>query len=124
MRKLYIVLAALALVAGACGGGDDAAADNTCEGLADQAIALVQQVVDEIDGMSAQEISDSGGDFASLDTLSTGMADLETKAGEIGCSDSEMQQLVVDRVGNLKATSEFGQMMISQFESSGLGSDS
>jgi hypothetical protein len=122
MRKLFVVVATVALVAGACGGGDDAAASNSCEGLADQAIALVQTVVDEIDGMSAQELADSGGNFASLDTLSEGMVDLEAKASEIGCSDAEMEQLVLDRVDNLKANSEFGQMMISQFESSGLGS--
>lgn len=122
MRKFYVILASVALLAGACGGGDDAADSNSCEGLADQAIALVQQVVDEIDGMSAQEISDSGGDFASLDTMAEGMADLEAKAGEIGCSDSDMEQLVLDRVGNLTASSEFGKMMITQFESSGIGS--
>jgi hypothetical protein len=122
MRKISVFLAALGLFAGACGGGDSAGDSNTCEGLADQAIGLFQDVVDEIDGMSVEEITASNGNFASLDALTEEMTSLQDQAEAIGCSNTDMEQLLVDRLDSLTAETQFGDLMISQLKEQGIGS--
>ncbi|MGA9594875.1 MAG: hypothetical protein WBV06_01850 [Acidimicrobiia bacterium] len=124
MRKISILLAVLALSVGACGGGDSAGDSNTCEGLADQAIGLFQNVVDDIDGMTIEEISASNGDFPSMDKFTEEMTGLQDQAGQIGCDDSQMTQLLTDRLDKLTSKTQFGDLMISQLKQSGFDSGS
>ena len=55
MRKLFTLMAALGLVAAACG-GDSGGADS-CEGVADDAIQVIQDVIDELDSLSLEDLA-------------------------------------------------------------------
>lgn len=52
MRKMVTVLAVLGLIVGSCGGSDA----DSCEGLADQSIDVVQRWLDELDAMTPEEM--------------------------------------------------------------------
>lgn len=107
MRKLYILLAVLGLVAASCGGGGDAAAD-TCEGIADQAIDLIQEAINEIDSMDVEELMAMEDEPEVLTDMEQRGEELQAKASEIGCSDAEMEELLDARAGDLKAEGLLG----------------
>ncbi len=114
-RRVLALMGTLALVVSACGGGDS----SSCGAIADDAVELVQTLIDEIDGMSLEELTEVGEDFAT--DLETEFEDLQTKADDAGCSDAEMGDLVEERVGDLTADTEFGQLFIEQFRAQGFG---
>lgn len=109
MRKTVILLSAFALVLGACGGG------SSCSAIADDAIELFQDGIDEFDGLSLSDLENldsdpfSGGDFEARG------ADLEKRQIDAGCTDDEMTELVVGRMGDLEAgdSNPAGQFLIS-----------
>ncbi len=117
MRKLFIVIAALGLVASACGGGDDAA--GSCEGVADDAIQVIQDVINELDSMSLDEIAAMEGDPPALAQMEQRADELQDQANELGCSDAEMESLLNARVGNLEAEGLFGELLVGELESGG-----
>jgi hypothetical protein len=90
LRRGAAAVAALALVAPGCG-GDDAA--TSCPELADEVIAAVQQMVDQ----ATEEQPD-----ADFDGLEGRMAEFEEQADELGCSDDEMERLVLERVDDIE----------------------
>lgn len=108
MRKTVIFLSALALVLAACGGSD-----SSCSAIADDAIDLFQEGIDELDGLSDLQSLDSdpfsGGDFEARG------AELEQRQIDAGCTDEEMTELVVDKMGDLTAgdSNPAGQFLIS-----------
>ncbi len=116
MKKIIGLLLVLALVAVACGDDDDAGAGalDTCEGIADAGIAMIQDVIDEIDDMTLEEQIALGGEeepevFTEMERRGE---ELELAADEIGCSDDEMASLVVDRLGDLTSDSDFGTLVL------------
>ena len=116
MKRLLGPLVVLALVVAACGGDDaaDAGSLDSCEGIADAGIAMIQDVIDEIDGMTLEEQIALGGEeepemFQNLETRGQ---ELETRAEEVGCSDEQMAGLVADRLGNLSSSSDFGTLVL------------
>ena len=107
LKRLVLVIAAFGLVVGACGGGTA-----SCEDIAGDAVALVQDIINEVDTMSPE-------DLASLDENSDFMTDFEVKAEELdeeaaaaGCSNEELSQLVTEQSGSLTAESQFGQLFV------------
>ena len=117
MRKFVMLIAALGLIAGACGGDD---AGGSCEGVADEAIAAFQEVIDEVDEMSLEEAAAMGEeepDF--IVTMEQKFEDLEAKADSLGCSDAEMEELFVARLDNLTADGMLGQLMLDEFKNQG-----
>lgn len=115
MRKLLILMAALGLVVAACG-GDSA---GSCEGVADEAIEIFQDAINEIDKMSLEDLA-SGNEPEALVKMEERADSLQVQAEDLGCSDAEMEQLMNARVGNLTADGEFGQMMLDGIQSEGL----
>jgi hypothetical protein len=118
MRKLVMLIAALGLIAGACG-GDDAA--NSCEGVADEAIATFQDVLDEVDTMTLEEAAAMGDEEPEfIVEMETKLEELEAQADSLGCSDAEMEELFLDRLDNLTAEGMIGQLMLDGIRSEGL----
>ena len=118
MRKFVMLIAALGLVAGACG-GDDAA--GSCEAVADDAIAAFQDVLDEIDTMTLEEAAAMGDEEpVFIVAMETKLEELEAQADSLGCSDAEMEELFVARLDNLTAEGMVGQMMLEGLRSEGL----
>ncbi len=121
MKRMIGFLLVLAMVAAACGDDDDAGSADSCEGVADAAIDLLQEVIDELGEMSPEDLAAMDSEetpeaFADLET--EGEA-LETRATELGCADEEMGQLVADRIGNLDVAAD---NIIGQFILEGLRS--
>jgi hypothetical protein len=119
MRKMIVLVAALGLVAVGCGGGDGAAA--SCAGVVDETMNLVQGVVDEIDNMSVDDImtmSSTGEDPEFIADFQTKMEALSQQADELGCTDAELTDLAKDRMDNLTAKTDIGQMMVDNFKNS------
>ncbi len=123
MRRTAIALAAVALVAAACGGDDSAAEPaslDSCEGLAVAGIAMLQDTIDFVDGLDASELAALGDsdtpppEFRALQDRGDA---LSSRADEIGCSDEEMAALVADRAGDLSADSVFGQFILESVRS-------
>lgn len=118
MKKFAVALLALALVAAACGDDDSAVAVaslESCEGLADAGISLLQDTIDLIDGLDAAALAALGEgtepppEFVALQTRGDEMT---ARADAIGCSDEEMAGLLSDRAGGLSADSVFGQFIL------------
>lgn len=116
MRKFLVLLAVLGLVAGACGG--DSGGDS-CESVADEAVELLQEVIDELDDLSLEEIGTLTEDPEALTKMEEQGAELEAKATELGCSDEQMNELLQARAGNLTADGPFGQLMVEGFQEEG-----
>ena len=117
MRKFVMLIAALGLVAAACGGDGDA---GSCEGVADEAIDAFQVVIDEVDQMSLEEAAAMGeGDPEFIVEMEQKFEELEARADSLGCSDAEMEELFVARLDNLTADGMLGQLMLDQFKAEG-----
>jgi hypothetical protein len=116
MRKFLVLLAVLGLLAASCG-GDDAGGDS-CEGVADELIEIMQEVIDELDAMSIEDLG-SAETPPALDDLDAKGEALQAKADNLNCSDAEMEQLVTARVGNLTSDGLFGQLLIDEAQNGG-----
>ena len=119
IRKLFILIAALGLFVGACG-GDDAGSADSCAGVADSAMTAVQGVIDELDSLTLDEMSAMGDeDPAFITDFEKKMEELQAAANDLGCSDAEMEELFVERADSLKADGMFGELMIEELKSGG-----
>ena len=114
-------MAVLVLVVSACGDSGGGGSANTCAGLADDGIDLIQDVLDELRDLSLEDIAALGDSPpAALDDLETRGNALQTKADELNCSSEEMQNLISDRVGSLKANGPFAELILQGIRSEGL----
>jgi hypothetical protein len=121
MKKMLGLLLVLAMVAAACGDDDDAGSADNCEGVADAAIDLLQETIDALGDLSAEELASLDSEeppeaFADLEA--EGEA-LEARATELGCSDEEMGRFVADRIDDLDVAAD---NIIGQFILEGLRS--
>ena len=116
MRKFFILLAALGLVIAACGG--DSGGDS-CESVADDAIQVIQEVINEMDSLTLEELGAMEEEPEALADMERRAEELQDKANELGCSDAEMEELLNARVGNLQAEGMFGELLISELEGGG-----
>lgn len=107
MLRRGAMLAAVALVAASCGGSDAGG----CAAIADDTVALVQEVIDEVDAMSLDELA-ALGESDMLTDFEARAQDLEQRAQDADCSDEELASLLQDRAGELSATTEFGQIFV------------
>jgi hypothetical protein len=116
MKKFATVVLAFALLAAAC--GDDDAADpasiDSCEGIADATIVMLQDVVDVIGGLDAAALGALMGgeepeEFAPLEATAAALGE---KTEELGCTN--INELLVERVDQLEASDDnaIGQLII------------
>ena len=115
MRKMFILLAALGLVAAACGGDSE----GSCESVADDAIQVIQEVIDEMDSMSLDELASLEEEPEVLTNMQTRADELQEQANDLGCSDATMEELLNARVGDLNAEGMFGQLLVDEMQSGG-----
>lgn len=115
MKKLIGLLLALGLVVAACGDdASDPASMDSCEGLADATIALVQDVIDELGGMSPSEFGEmtqgeTPAAFVDIEERGTAIGE---RAAELECTD--IDALVQERADQLTAdpSNVMGQLII------------
>lgn len=116
-KRFTVTLAVFGLVVAACGGGTA-----SCEDIADDVIGMVQEVIDEVDQMSPEDLAALSGDqepefMADFEQRSE---DLRMDAEEAGCSDQELAELFSARASTLTAESEVGQFFVELFNSGDL----
>ena len=113
MRKLTMIFTALALMLAACGGGDAG-----CPSIADDGVALIQDAIDELDGLSLADLDSNPLDS---DDYERRAEDLERRSGQAGCTDDEMAELFSERVDRLSAGSNnpAGEFLISIMAAAG-----
>jgi hypothetical protein len=121
MRKIFGLLLAVMLLAAACGdddgggNGTDPAAADTCEELADVGINMLQSAVDELDEMELDDFMAAASSDEmppALQRMETLGEELEIRAEQLGCSEEEGQELLCERIDQLKADGEVGQLML------------
>ena len=103
MRRSAALLITVALVAAACGDDDGAAGLDSCEGVADATIALVQDVIDELESMSPSDVGalTQGEEFPAFVEIEQRGIELGTKAEELACTN--IDALVQERADRLEA---------------------
>ena len=117
MKRFAVGLLFVVLVVTACGDGDavDAASLDSCEGLADAGISLLQDTIDLIDGLDAAALVALGEDSEPLPEFTALQArgdEMTSRADQIGCSDEVMAALLAERASGLSADSVFGQFIV------------
>ena len=103
-------------MAGACGGDS---AGGSCESVADDAIDVIQDVIDEMDTLTLEELGAMEEEPQALADMEARAEDLQDEANELGCSDATMEGLLEDRVGNLTAEGFFGELLVEELEGGG-----
>jgi hypothetical protein len=106
------VLAAIGIVAVALAGCATGASDEACAVYADEGIELIQEFIDEVDMMSAEEIAAASGDPAFVTDLEERADAIDEEAAAEGCSEDQMTTLLGARAEDLTATSAFGQTIV------------
>ena len=115
MKKLIGLLAVLSVVVAACGGDEPVSLD-TCEGVAEATIDLVQDVIDELEAMSPSDfgrMSQEGtANFPAFVEIEERGTELGLKAQELECAD--IDTLVAERADQLEAdpANAFSQLII------------
>jgi hypothetical protein len=119
-RTLLILVVVLALVLAACGGGEA----KTCDDITDQTLDLMQELINDVEAelgdMSVQELIDTGGDLPSIDRFEKDAAKIDERAGELGCTQTEITADIASRVGELEATTPIGTFLIQAIRDGGL----
>jgi hypothetical protein len=116
MRKYFILVAALGLLAAACGGDSGG---GSCESVADEAIEVIQEVIDEMDSLSLEEIAAMEEEPEVIQDMEKRADELQQQANDLDCSDAEMESLLNARVGNLNAEGMFGQLLVDELQTGG-----
>jgi hypothetical protein len=108
LKRFAAVIAACGLVFAACGGGT-----SSCEDIANETVDLVQDVINEVDQMSPEEIAGQGESSPDFLTDFDEQAEkLGDEAASLGCTDEEMSELIRAQSESLTAESEFGQFFV------------
>jgi hypothetical protein len=119
-RTLILLVLVLALVVSACGGGQP----ETCEGIADVTIDLMQDLIDnveeEVGDMMVEELVATQGDLPSVEQFQKEATKINEQALELECSQATIESLVAERDHQLEATTPIGQFMIDAIRSGGL----
>jgi hypothetical protein len=107
VRKIVIIISALALALTACSDGG-----SSCSAIVDDGMDLFQDVIDSLDGKALDEIQDDP--FTTAD-YEERVADLEQRTTDAGCTDEEMTSLFEEKIGTLEAgdSNPGGQFFIS-----------
>jgi len=117
VRRL-VPLVAFLLVVSACGGGRP----KSCDGVADEAIGFVQELIDEVDANAA----DLGpGDLAGVslppaDRFHDAAARIDEDAAGLGCDRKDLRRLVAERAGRLHAGTIVGRLVVDAVRSGGM----
>lgn len=117
VRRAVVGVVLLGMLA-SCGG--EAA---TCEELADQAVDLIQDLIDEVEAelgdISLEDITEET-EFPAADRFEAESEKLDERAGELGCTGSQMAQLTGERLGRLEASTPIGRFIVEAFRAGGL----
>lgn len=117
MKRTAAIVLAGSLVLAACGEGDDAGSAESCDDLARAGLSLIQDVLDELDGMSLEDLIALGEvEPEAFQTLEAEGEALDTKATELGCEDAELSTYVANNVDELNADGPVSELILGQIK--------
>lgn len=110
MRKLITLLAALALVAAGCGGGEAG-----CGAIMDDGLELFQDALDELEGLTLSDLADPSADPFSSGDFEARADELDRRTRDADCTDEEMAELFAERIDELSVGDDnpAGQFLVS-----------
>ena len=119
MKKIIGLLLVLGLLVAACGGDDagvdykDPASIGDCDQLLDAGMALLQDFIDEVDGLGLDALASEEPPEAFIQLEADGTA-LTARGEELGCSAEELDTGIVERVDDLEVADDnvIGQFII------------
>lgn len=123
LKHLVVIVAALALVATACSDSQP----ETCDQVADETIELMQDLIDDVEDEFGEESLDeiiarmlAGEELPSVVAFEEKADDLSQRAGELGCTQVQLEEDVASRTDRLEATTPLGEFIIDGIERGGL----
>ena len=123
LRRLIPLLVVFALAVAACSGGQQISAD-TCSEVVDETMELFQRLIDDVDAefgeLTVEEFIATGGDLPSVDKFTDDAQKINQIGTQLGCSQAEIQQAVLQRVDELTATTDLGRFLITSIRTGGL----
>ena len=123
LQRVVLVLVALALVGAACSSGQEISATN-CDEVVDETMELFQRLVDDVDDdfgeMSVEEFVATGGDLPSVDKFTADAEEINRIGTQLGCTQTAIQQAVLQRVDELSASTDLGRFLITSIRTGGL----
>lgn len=123
IRRLIPVIVAFALVVAACSSGQEITADS-CRDVVDETLELFQRLIDDVDAefgeMTVEEFIATEGDLPSVDRFTEDAQKINQIGTQLGCSQGEIQQAVLQRVDELTASTDLGRFLITSIRTGGL----
>ncbi len=120
MKRLLTLLVVAMLAFTACGdsgGGSDDPGDATnCDELVSSGLALFQDVLDAMSGLSLADLA-SEEEPAALQDLESRGEELDQRASELGCDEDELSADLLDRIDELDAEGEVAEFFLEQLKS-------
>ncbi|MDJ0960408.1 MAG: hypothetical protein QNJ88_07100 [Acidimicrobiia bacterium] len=107
MRRVLIAVGLVGAVLAGCGG-----TGANCEPIADEGIELLQSFIDEIEGLSPDELMEAAADPNFIADIEEQADELDAKADAEGCSEEQMRELLEVRAESLEAQTEVGQIIV------------
>lgn len=108
MRRKLAAVGVAALMAAGCSMGSTA----ECAAIADDAIALLQGFVDEVDALNEAGEGERVFDPDFVTQLEEDAAAIDDRSASAGCSEQQMADLLSARSDRLTAATEGGQAMV------------
>lgn len=122
LKRLSLLIAVLALIAVGCSSQPE-----TCDEVADETIVLMQNLIDEVESelgeMSVEELIESfgaGEEVPSVAAFEEKAEELSERAGELGCTQQQLEAAVGERTDRLEATTPLGQFILEAIKRGGL----
>ena len=123
LQRLFPLLLAIGLVVAACSGGQDISAD-TCGEIVEETMELFQRLIDDVDAefgeMTVEEFIASEDDLPSVEKFTEDAQKINEIGTQLGCTQGEIQQAVLQRVDDLTATTDLGRFLITSIRTGGL----
>jgi hypothetical protein len=124
IRRLILLLVALALVGAACSSDSQEISAGNCSEVVDETMELFQRLIDDVDAefgeMTVEEFIATEGDLPSVERFTEDAEKINQIGTQLGCSQTEIQVAVLQRVDDLTATTDLGRFLITSIRTGGL----
>ena len=124
IRRLLPLLVALALVVAACSSDSQEITAETCRDVVEETMELFQRLIDDVDAefgeMTVEEFIATEGDLPSVDRFTQDAEKINQIGIQLGCTQGEIQQAVLQRADELTASTDLGRFLITSIRTGGL----
>ena len=124
IRRLIPLLLALSLVGAACSSDSQEITAENCREVVDETMELLQRLIDDVDSefgeMTVEEFIATEADLPSVERFTEDAQKINQIGTQLGCSQTEIQVAIIQRVDDLTATTDLGRFLITSIRTGGL----